>query len=204
MSNTKHHSNSKAFKRFWVIIFTLAVIAVAFMFIRNQIGTDEATIQTEYLTYVAKHEMLKAIADDAIHEGKGVDITVFTNEDVMYKIYNNDDQTILVHYWLDEKVGNDLPFFAKILLSSDYQILEEDFSSAEEYESFKWKYQLKESLIILLYALGAFFAFYIVICLCYGFISLTSWVFKLFKREKRVVVVTEDDDSEDEAEQNDA
>lgn len=202
MSNSKHN-NSKAFKRFLVIILTLAIIAVAFMFIRSRAATDEATIQTAYNEYVAKHELLKAIADDAIHEGESIDITVFTDENVMYKVYNNDDQTILVHYWLDEKVGNDLPFFAKILLSNDYNIINEEYSSAEEYDAFKWKFQFKENMLFLFYGLFVFAAFYVIVCFFYGFISLTGWIARLFKREKRVVVV-EENTSDDESEQDNA
>lgn len=199
MSNSKHN-NSKAFKRFLVIILTLAIIAVAFMFIRSKLATDEATIQSEYHDYVAKHELLKAIADDAIHEGNYVDITVFTDKNVMYKVYNNEDNTILVHYWLEEEIGNDLPFFAKILLSNDYQIINEEYSSAEEYETFKWKFQFKENMLFVLYGIFVFAAFYVIVCFFYGFISVTGWIAKLFKREKRakVPVEPESDNSDDE------
>ena len=199
MSNSKHN-NSKAFKRFLVIILTLAIIAVAFMFIRSKLATDEVTIQSEYHDYVAKHELLKAIADDAIHEGNCVDITVFTDKNVMYKVYNNEDNTILVHYWLEEEIGNDLPFFAKILLSNDYQIINEEYSSAEEYETFKWKFQFKENMLFILYGIFVFAAFYVIVCFFYGFISVTGWIAKLFKREKRakVPVEPESDNSDDE------
>lgn len=205
MSNSKH-TNSKAFKRFLVIILTLAVIAVAFMFIRSRAATDDATIQSEYHTYVAKHEKLKAIADDAIHVGEGIDITVFTDENVMYKVYNNEDSTILVHYWLEEEIGNDLPFFAKILLSNDYQIINEEYSSAEEYEMFKWKFQFKENMVFLLYGIIVFSAFYVIVCFFYGFIAVTGWIGKLFKREKRTKVTTthESDNSDTDSEQDDA
>ena len=205
MSNSKRN-NSKAFKRFLVIILTLAIIAVAFMFIRSRAATDEATIQTAYNEYVAKHELLKAIADDAIHEGESIDITVFTDENVMYKVYNNDDQTILVHYWLNEEIRNDLPFFAKILLSNDYQIINEEYSSAEEYETFKWKFLFKENIVFLLYGLFVFAAFYVIVCFFYGFISVTAWIAKLFKREKiaKPATMSETNNSDDENEQDNA
>ena len=195
-------SNSKAFKRFLVIILAITVVAIAFFCIRSRLAVDESTIQSEYKIYTGKYELLRTIADEAIHEGEYININAFNREEIMYKVYNNDDQTILVHYWLDEKVENTFPFFAKILLSSDYQILDEDFSTAEEYDFFKWQYQFKESLLFLWYSLIVLVAFYVLVCFCYGFITLTGVISKLFKYEKRSVRKSEPDNSNEDTEQD--
>ena len=186
MSTTKRH-NSKAFKRFLVIILTLTIIAVAFLVIRSKYTTDDVTIQNEYHAYASKHALLVSIADNAVQEGFGININAFSVENVMYKVYNNEDQTILVHYWLVETDETNAPFFAKILLSNDYHIVNKEFSEAEDYETFKWNFRLKENLLFLLYSFLSFCATYVVFCFCYGFITMTSKIFNLFKREKRIV-----------------
>lgn len=125
-----------ALKLFILLLFlSLSVITVIvsskIIFKRMQNGQK---MITNYETKKEKCELLKDIAKETIQEGVCIDTRKISNNEVRYRIYN-DNERILFYYYLQDGSTTDNSYNAVITLSNEYKILDEKYSV--EIESFE-------------------------------------------------------------------
>lgn len=168
-------------KRLLAVALAVAIIAVAYNVIYNNIVTDDLTMRHNYDTAKEKHESLKLIAKDSIDEGHGIRINQLSKARVQFKIYNDGDNIIL-HYYINEKNGDKYPYMATITLSNDYEILDEEYSEAAKYEDYKWTTELVEHLFAMACALFIFIALYFALCIGQGIYHVIKWAISLKKK----------------------
>lgn len=166
-----------------LMILSFLVISVADNVFYNKIATDDTTIRQNYEAKQEKYEFLKEIARDAIEEGNGIEINQFSREGIQYNIYN-EGENIIVHYYIDEKIGDEYPYKATITLSNDYEILEEKYVEKEEFEDYKQGIQLAEKWLSLAYAIMALLVMYIVYFIFYFAYHATKWAISPVKKQK--------------------
>ena len=170
-------------KRLLLVALAVLEIAVAYNVIHNRIATDDVTIQQDYEAIQEKHEFLKEIARDAIEEGNGIEIDQLSRKGIQYKIYNN-GENIIIHYYIDEKIGDEYPYEATITLSNEYEILDEQYVEKESFEAYKWRMQILAKMGALAGALMTFMALYLVCCVVQGAYYVVKWAIGHVKKQK--------------------
>ena len=134
-------------KRFWVkafVVFLLIAVPVcgvkvfAEQLYENYFKHDEVTLLENYEAKKEKCELIKAIPNDFIEEGKGINLQEIP-DNIRYEIKNNNDGNIEFYYYIEQEVLSDSnPYKAWITLSQDYKVIEEEYGiELDDFETFK-------------------------------------------------------------------
>jgi len=92
---------------------------------------------------------LRTVARNCIEEGKGINIQVLNEKEIKYNISNVDNNIRLYCY---EEHAFDI-YNATITLSSEFEILKEEYSLEEDYEIYKKSIKYRKKLESILYAI---------------------------------------------------
>lgn len=168
----------KVLKGVLTLLLILLVIGVGTNIIYDNIASDEISLQEGYEIKKEKCELLRTIAGDVIEEGKGINTQGITNKDIKYKIYNDGDN-IIFYYYIVEQYSSEINYNARITLSNDYKILDEEYGvELEDYETYKHAMQFLEILISAMLAL-------LIVVIVYGISMGAYFVMRWWMRCRR-------------------
>lgn len=157
----------KALKRVLTLLLILLAIGIGTIIIYNNIASDEISLQEDYEIKKEKCELLRTISSNLIQEGKGINTQGITNKDIKYKIYNDGDN-IIFYYYIENNYSSKNIYTARITLSNDYKILDEEYGvKLEDYETYKHTVQFSEILLSAAYALFIVLVVYIISMVVY-------------------------------------
>ena len=132
-------------KRFWLKVFVVFLLIavpvcgvklVADQIYENYSKHDEVTLLEIYEVKKEKCELLRAIPNDFIEEGKGINLQEIP-DNITYEIENKSDGNIRFYYYI-EPYSDSNPYKAWITLSKDYRVIEEEYGiELDDFETFK-------------------------------------------------------------------
>lgn len=132
-------------KRFWLKVFVVFLLIavpvcgvklVADQIYENYSKHDEVTLLEIYEVKKEKCELLRAIPNDFIEEGKGINLQEIP-DNITYEIENKSDGNIRFYYYI-EPYSDSNPYKAWITLSKDYKVIEEEYGiELDDFETFK-------------------------------------------------------------------
>lgn len=129
------------------IVLSIIVLAIAFggsKLIYNIIGEkDEAKILEEYESQKERCELIKSLSN-CIQKGKGINIYQIP-DNIRYEIKSQDDGNIHFYYCIKDAKETSNPYYANIILSKDYEIIEEEYGCSKieekDFETYLQKYE---------------------------------------------------------------
>ncbi len=128
-------------------VITICIIYVIAHPICNSIfKRDEVTIQSDYESKKQNVKLLKEICKECIYGENTFKISspileedegYISKESVSYKIYS-EGENIILYYEIKEPLRNEKKYYATIILSKDFEILKEEYSTElENFETYK-------------------------------------------------------------------
>lgn len=138
--------NERFWKKILAVLLAITVLGVAIICVADVIydcwmKSDEATLLESYESKKEKCELIKAIPNDFIEEDKGINLQEIP-DNIRYEIKNNNDGNIEFYYYIEpESSSASNPYKAWIILSKDYEVIEEEYGNIEleDFETFKQK-----------------------------------------------------------------
>lgn len=157
--------------KLFVILLVVIFCTIFFVVRRNQIleyKLDEKRILSNYEVKKEEYDLIYSLLDNVLVEGKYINTQKIPDDMIKYRIYNYNDNVIF-SYNLKEEFSSDGEIYAKITLTSDYNVISEEYSSKlESFEEYKETY-IKEAklyatmLAILPILLGMFLILIVII-----------------------------------------
>lgn len=171
----------KGKKRFiilFVIILTIVAVIISSNVIFNHMQNDQEMISS-YEEKKQKCELLKDIVNESIQEGVGIDTRKISNDEIQYRIYNDNESIIFYYYLPDDSRTGQHRYNATITLSNEYKILKEDYSiEIESFDEYVKTYNFGYRVISVVYALLFIICLYLLIYIC----VILKCNFKLFRK----------------------
>ena len=141
-SNNKLKLLKKILKIVIMIFLTIIVTEIVY----NITLPDDTEIEKSYNEKKEKFQLLEDVANCTIEEGIGICTQNIPSDKIKYNIYTKKDNFVYYYYISDEETK----YNAKITLSSDYEILDEEYSvTIQSFEEFS-KVGLKNYKILVL------------------------------------------------------
>ena len=147
---------------------------------------NEQEMMSNYENKKEKCELLKDIAKESIQEGVGIDTRKISNDEVQYRIYN-DNESIIFYYYLQEDSTTEHRYNATITLSNEYRILEEEYSiEIESLDEYIKSYNSGNRFLSVMYAILLVLGFYFLLCIL---VIIISFLLKICvdKKKKKLV-----------------
>lgn len=141
---------------------------------------NEQEMMSNYETKKEKCELLKDIAKESIQEGVGIDTRKISNDEIQYRIYN-DNENIIFYYYLQEDSITEHRYNATITLSNEYRILEEEYSiETESLDEYIKSYNSESRILSVMYAVLLVLGFYFLLSI------LVIIILFLLKKQNRM------------------
>lgn len=176
---------SKLFIILFVIILTVVAVVISSKIIFNNSQNEQEMISS-YETKKEKCELLKDIASESIQEEIGIDTRKISNEEIQYRIYN-DNESIIFYYYLQDDSTTEHRYNATITLSNEYRILREEYSiEIESFDEYAKSYTRENRVLSIIYGILLVLCLYLLILLL---VMVISSLLKICmnKRKKKLV-----------------
>lgn len=173
------------------ISFSVVAVIVLSKIIFGELQ-NEQEMMSNYETKKEKCELLKDIAKESIQEGVGIDTRKIPNDEVQYgvqyRIYN-DNENIIFYYSLQDDSTNEHDLYnARITLSNEYKILEEEYSiEIESLDEYIESYNLESRYISVTLSIILVLCFYLLIVILIIIIIFLLEICIMIKKKKLLV-----------------
>jgi hypothetical protein len=146
---------------------------------------NEQKMVSDYEKEKESCELLKNIAKETIKEGVGIDTRTISNDEIQYRIYNDNEKIIYYYYLIDESIKDDSTaepkYNATITLSNEYKILKEEYSDEiESLTEYSKSYTFMNRLYAIIYGILFWVCFYLLI---YILINVILFFIRYIKRK---------------------
>lgn len=129
------------------LILVTFIFCVRFYLVRKNLllnyKLEEKKILSSYEDKKEKYDLVNSLLDDVLVQGGYIDIKKIPIDKIKYRIYNYNDNIIFSYNLKDEFSNSSIPF-AKITLSNDCNVINEEYSKLESFEEYKEEY-IKEA-----------------------------------------------------------
>lgn len=161
------------------VILKLFLILVAFIFfvrfylVRKNLllnyKLEEKKILSSYEDKKEKYDLVNSLLDDVLVQGGYIDIKKIPIDKIKYRIYNYNDNIIFSYNLKNEFSSGSIPF-AKITLSNDCNVINEEYSKLESFEEYKEEYIKEANVYATVLSILPIFLGLILIMIVYCFV----------------------------------
>lgn len=185
---------SERFIILFVIILTIVAIIISSNVIFNHMQNEQEMISS-YEDKKQKCELLKDIANESIQEKIGIDTRKISNDEIQYRIYN-DNESIIFYYYLKDDSTSEPRYNATITLSNEYRILQEEYSiEIESFDEYIKSYNRVNRLLSVMYATMYVIGFYMFIVIL---VIIISFLLKIcIDRKKKQLINNNNSEGKD-------
>lgn len=156
--------------KLFVIILSIVLVIISSKVIFNKLQNDEE-MMNYYQIKKERCEFLRHVAEETVENGKGINTKKIPNDEIQYRIYN-DEENVIFYYYLKDVEASDNKYDAKITLSNEYSIIKEEYGiEIESLNEYIRLYKYGNKVISVVLAIAFVIGIYVVIGILFILIS---------------------------------
>lgn len=155
------------------LILVTFIFCVRFYLVRKNLllnyKLEEKKILSSYEDKKEKYDLVNSLLDDVLVQGEYIDIKKIPSDKIKYRIYNYNDNIIFSYNLKNEFSNSSIPY-AKITLSNDCNVINEEYSKLESFEEYKEEYIKEANVYATVLSILPIFLGLILIMIVYCFV----------------------------------